>query len=136
MAYDALIAKWPTVAGATTEAKLEALRAEMVTGPAVPMVVSATKVFNLIVPAEFTALTQINRDEVYKLLAMGELDASQGTHVRSRFQSIFTQVAAPLTRAALASLAAQYDAPQVPWLTANGYPMTLNTNDLDAAGLI
>jgi hypothetical protein len=132
--YDALIAKWPSVVGANTSAKLVNLRAEMVTGAAVPMIVPAFVVYNAIVPSEFSALTNANQTLVRDIIGQGTVDGTAGKTARSIMLQVFG--AGTTTRANLTAIAAPYDAPQVPWLTANGYPMTLNENDLKAAGLI
>lgn len=132
--YDALIAEWPTVAGANTTEKLETLRATMVTGAAIPMIIPAYIIYNAIVPSEFSALTNANQALVRDILNQGTVDGTQGKTARTVMLQVFG--AATTTRANLAAIAAPYDTPQIPWLTANGYPMTLNENDLRAAGLI
>lgn len=132
--YDALITKWPSVAGANTSAKLAALRAEMVTGAAIPMIVPAYMVYNAIVPSEFSALSAANQQLVRDILTQGTVDGTSGKTARTIMLQVFG--AGTTTRSNLAAIAAPYDSPQIPWLTANGYPLTLNENDLKAAGLI
>lgn len=132
--YDALIAKWPTVAGANTSAKLANLRAEMVTGAAIPMIVPSYIIYNAIVPSEFSALTNANQALVRDIINQGTVDGSSGKTARTVMLNAFG--AATATRANLTAIAAAYDSPQVSWLSANGYPDTLNENDLWAAGLI
>jgi hypothetical protein len=139
MNYAALIAKWPQFAG-TTAQKLALANAATTPAPARPMVVESYRIYNLIVPAEFTALTAANQTLVRDIINMGIVDASPGTSVRARMLAAFPNGTA--TFAALAALAATYDTPPaVNWCKANGYPTkedgsgNLNLSDLANAGL-
>lgn len=134
--YDALIAKWPTVLGLTTEAKLIALRAETVAGPQKDMLVPSWQVYDAIVTSEFQALASALQTRVRDVLSQGTINLTAGKRARAELQTVFAGAAGPNTRANLGALAATYDSPQVSWLSANGYPETLNENDLKAAGLI
>lgn len=134
--YDALIAKWPTVAGTTTDAKLVNLRTETVAGAARPMLVPSWEVYDAIVTSEFTSLAAALQTRVRDVLSQGTINLTNGKRARTELQTVFAGAAGPTTRANLGTLAASFDTPQVPWLTANGYPITLNENDLRAAGLI
>src|SRR6516164_3940807 len=100
--YDALIAAWnnptqppPGVTGTaltptmTTDQKLTAVQNWTMAGAAIPMVVLATNVYNLINLTEYNALSAANQTAINNLLSMGTLDASQSTSVRSRFIAIF-----------------------------------------------
>ena len=131
--YDAFIAKWATLPPGTTEQKLATLNAEKVTGPAIPMIVPAYTIYNLIDPAEFVALADANKQLVRDILFMGTVDASPGNAVRSRLMATFA--AGSVTRTKLAQLAAPYDTPQIPWLQENGYPRPFDMGDCAAAGV-
>ena len=130
--YDALIAKWPSVTGATTAAKLANLNSQTVTGSAVPMVIPTYKIYNLIVGSEFSALTAANQQLIRDILGMGTVDCSPGTQIRARIVAIFPS--GTTTFSNLSTLAAEYDSPQIPWWQANGYTSTISNNDLIAAG--
>lgn len=132
--YDALVSKWPTVAGATTEAKLANLHAELVTGPAIPMIIPSYMIYDCIVSSEFSALTNANATLVRDIIGQGIVNGSAGKTARTVMLQVFG--ATTQTRANLNTLAQLYDNPQISWLAANGYPTTLNENDLRAAGLI
>jgi hypothetical protein len=69
--YDAMIAKWATLNPGTTAAKLAALNAATATGAAIPMVIPTYKIYNLIDPTEFAALTAANQQLVRDILGMG-----------------------------------------------------------------
>jgi hypothetical protein len=111
--YDALVAKWATLTPGTTAAKLAQINALAVNGAAVPMLIPSYKVYNLIVAAEFGALTAANQQLVRDILGMGTVDASPGTAIRSRIVAIFPNGTATFT--ALSNLAATFDTPQIPW---------------------
>lgn len=137
--YDALIAKWPTFSG-TTAQKIAAANAATTSAPAIPMMVPTYKIYNLIVPSEFGALTAGNQQLVRDILGMGTVDASPGTSVRARMVAIFPNGTATFT--ALSALAATYDTPTpLNWCGANGYPTkadgtgNLSQSDLTNAGL-
>jgi hypothetical protein len=132
--YDAMIAKWATLNPGTTAAKLAALNAATATGAAIPMVIPTYKIYNLIDPTEFAALTAANQQLVRDILGMGTIDGSPGTAVRARIVAIFTN-ASGATRVALAALAALYDTPTVPWWQANGYARAFDMGDAAAAGV-
>lgn len=118
--YDALIAKWPTLAPGTTQQKLDALNAETVAGPATPMVIETYRIYNVIDASEFTALSAANQQLVRDILSMGTVDASVGTAVRTRMLALFG--AGTATRTALAALAATFETKTISWAKANGYP--------------
>jgi hypothetical protein len=137
--YDALIAKWPSFAG-TTAQKLALANAATTPAAAKPMIVESYKIYNLIVPSEFTALSGANQTLVRDIINMGVVDASPGTSVRARIVAAFPNGTA--TFSALAALAATFDTPPaVNWCKANGYPTkddgsgNLNMSDLANAGL-
>lgn len=136
--YDALLAKWPSVAGATTAAKLANLNAQTVTGSAIPMVIPTYTIYNTIDPTEFGALSAANQQLIRDILGMGTVDASPGTSVRARIVAIFPT---GTTRTALNALAAKYDSPSIPWwqgtIAQNGGALNgvVNQSDLTANGL-
>lgn len=142
--YTALIAAWNSVTqppsgvtgaaltGLTTTQKIAAVNAWTVTTAAVPMIIPTYSIYNLIVPAEFTALSAANQQLVRDILSMGTVDASSGTSIRSRMVAIFPNGTTTFTN--LANLAKNYDTPSQLWVTANGYPQ-LAPVDIQAAGL-
>jgi len=144
--YDALIAAWnnptqppPGVTGTaltptmTTDQKLTAVQNWTMVGPAVPMIVLATEVYNLINLTEYNALIAANQTAITNLLSMGTLNASQNTSVRSRFIAIFPSGTQTFT--ALSNYAKQFDSPPIPWWIANHYNAQINGQDLANAGL-
>lgn len=137
--YTALTSKWGTLAPDTTANKLAAINALTVSGAAIPMVIATYKIYNLIDPTEFAALTAANQQLVRDILGMGTVDGSPGTSVRARMVAVFSN-ASGATRLALAALAATYDAPLIPWATATiaqgggGLTGPVGSNDLIAAG--
>lgn len=116
--YDALITKWATLTPGTTAAKLAQLNSITVNvaGAAIPMIIPTYKIYNVIDPTEFSALTAGNQQLVRDILSMGTVDGSPGTSIRARMVAIFSNASGP-TRLALAAIAATYDSPVIvtPW---------------------
>lgn len=152
--YDALIAAWnnatqpppgvtgaPLTQGMTTAQKVATVNAWKVAGPPVAMVVPTYKLYNCIVPAEWNALTDPQRQNVRDILMLGQADGSPGTTVRTVLTTIFPQ--GTQTRANLVALTAQFDTPEnIDWCYANKYPTygppgpgNLSTSDAANAGL-
>jgi hypothetical protein len=152
--YDALIAAWNSVtqppagvtgsgllAGDTTAQKCTKINGWTMAGAATKMLVQATDVYNLIVLSEYNALSAANQTAVNNLLAMGVLDASPGTTVRSRFIGIFPS--GTQTFAALSNFAKGFDAPTQDWCYINNYPThgingpgNISVSDANNAGLV
>lgn len=138
--YDALIAKWATLTPGTTDQKLTQVNGLTVNGTATPMIVPTYRIYNIIDPTEFSALTAANQQLVRDILGMGTVDGSPGTSVRSRMLAIFTVGSSPITHAALVALAAAYDTPPMPWWQGavaqggGGLTSPVNGADLVAAG--
>ena len=152
--YDALIAAWnsttqppsgvtgqPLLAGDTTAQKCTKVNGWTMAGPAIPMVVRATIIYNLIVISEYTALSAANQTIINNLLAMGDLDGSPGTNVRSRIVQIFPSGTQTFTN--LSNLAKTYDSPTQDWCYVNGYPThgpsgpgNISVSDANNAGLV
>lgn len=144
MDYGILIAAWNSaqqppagvtgqaLTGLTTTQKLAAVLAWTTTGAAIPLVIPTYRIYNVIDPAEFSALTAANQQLVRDILAMGTVDASPGTSIRTRMLALFG--AGTATRAALTAIAAPFDAPTVNWAAKNGYA-GITMNDVAAAGL-
>lgn len=130
--YAPLVAKWATLPADTTANKLAGLNAQTVPGVVTPTIVETYKIYNVINPTEFSALTNANQQLVRDILSLGRVDASPGTSVRTRLLAIFA--AGSATRTALAALAAPFESPTIPWWQSAGYPGPLTQNDLDAAG--
>lgn len=130
--YDSMKAKWATLAG-TTEQKLAALNALLVTGAAVPAIVSPSQLLNTIVFADLSALTQLQISQLTLLLSGASIDASPGTTIRLGIQALFAGKTATLN--ALATLAAKYDSPQIPFYLSDGYSRPFDMGDVMAAGV-
>lgn len=113
----------------TTEEKLAAVNAWLTAGPSRAMVIPTYKIYNAIVPSEFTSLTNAQQQLVRDILSMGQVDASPGTSVRARMVALFPD--STQTFANFAALAQQYDTTKVSWLVANGYPEKLGLGDLE-----
>lgn len=132
--YDALIAKWGTAPAGTNDEKLTWINAETVTGPAIPMIVPTYQIYNLIDRDEFTALTPDLQQSVRDILAMGTVDASASTEMRTRLTFIFPDGTTTFDN--LTVLAMGYDTPQISWAQANGYPVPITPQMLVEAGII
>jgi hypothetical protein len=129
--YDALVAKWATLPVGTTQQKLDNLNAQTVS------VTSSTTVpsyvlYNAIVPSEFQALVSATQQLVRDVLSLGVIDISNTGNARTVILQAFA--AGTQTRTNLVAAQAAL-ARNVPWTTFNGYPPTINANDLAAAGL-
>jgi hypothetical protein len=152
--YDALIAAWnsatqpptgvtgsPLLAGDTTAQKCTKVNGWTMAGPAKPMIVDATVIYNLIVISEYTALSAANQTIVNNLLSMGTLDGSPNTNVRTRVVQIFPSGTQTFTN--LSNLAKTYDAPTQDWCFTNNYPThgssgpgNISVSDANNAGLV
>lgn len=130
--YDSFKAKWALQAG-TTEQKLAAINALMITGPAIPAIVTPSQIINTIVFADLAALTQLQVSQLSCLLSGGSIDASPNTTIRLGIQALFAGKTATLQ--ALAALAAKYDSPQIPFYMSNGYSRPFDLGDCAAAGV-
>lgn len=137
--YDALVTKWATAPAGTTASKLTWINAQTVNGAAIAMVIPTYKIYNLISRTEFNALLATDQQAVRDILGMGTVDASSGTQARARVVALFPNGTATFT--ALATLAATYDTPQIPWPTATlaqgggGLVAMVQPSDLTQAGL-
>ena len=131
--YDALIAEWPSVPGATTQDKLANLNAMTVSSPQKALL-SANAVFNAIALSDYIGLTQLQQAQLANLLSInsgGNIDGSSGTLVRNWFASVF---AGKTSLVNLQSLVAPFDDATEPWWQANGYSGPIGTADLALAG--
>jgi hypothetical protein len=117
----------------TTDQKLVAFSGWTVVGPAVPMIIPTYQIYNVMVRAEFDALTAPFQQSMRDILNMGTVDGSSGTQIRARIIQIFPSGTVTFTN--LSNLAKQYDSPQIPWWQGNGYPAPINGQDLVNAGL-
>lgn len=137
--YDALIAHWPSVPGATTQIKLANINAELVTLPKIPMIIPTYQIYNVMDTNEFSALSSANQQNMRDILGMGTVDLTQGGPARARMMALFG--AATATRAAMSNMAKPYDTPQIPWWQATvaqgggGLNSPVSNEDLVAAGL-
>lgn len=130
--YDALVTKWATLTG-TTASKLAQINALTVPDPAGarPAVFAPSTVINAIIPADLAALSSGAVPMLALILSGSEINASQGTTVRTAIQTIFAGKTATLQQ--LAALVAPFDSPTIPWTQANGYS-AISYQDLVAAG--
>lgn len=130
--YDAFIAKWATLAPGTTAEKLAAINAAT---QAVPtrMIVATYIVYNCIVPSEWTALTDAQRQNIRDILTLGTADVSTGTNVRNMILSVFG--AGTQTRANLVAAANSFDNATEPWWQYAGYARMFDLGDCTAAGV-
>ncbi len=151
--YDKLIADWnnPTqpppgvigqpLAGSTTQ-KVTIVNAWKVAAPAQQMLIPVYKIYNTIVQSEWTALTDIARQNVRDIFTLGDTDASPNTATRTTLMTAFP--AGTQTRTNLINLTAQYDTPgNNDWCFTYGYPThgqpgpgNLSTSDAANAGLV
>ena len=100
--YTAFITQWATLTPGTTAAKLIQINAQTVAQSPRPItLVSGSQIYNVIVPAEFQALSATNQQLVRDILSLGSaIDASIGTNVRNTLLQVFTAVTGPGTRTA------------------------------------
>lgn len=129
--YDLMIAKWATLTGTTTE-KLAALNAATQALPT-KMIVPTYLIYNCIVPSEWNALTDVQRQSIRDILTLGTADVSSGTNVRNMILLVFgpgTQ-----TRTNLVASAATFDNTTIPWWQANGYARPFDMGDVAGAGV-
>lgn len=133
--YDALIAKWPSVTGANTQAKLDNLNGQTVAVPQKALL-AVNDVVNAIAAADVLSLTATQCAQLQLLIGGRDIvDASPGTNIRAAFQSLF--VGKATTLAALSALVTPYDTGSnntQPWTLANGYSRLLGLVDLQNAG--
>jgi hypothetical protein len=130
--YDSFKAKWALQTG-TTAQKLAAVNGLMVAGPAIPMRVPTTDIYNCIVPSEWNALSSANQQNIRDILYMGIVDASFGTNVRAMLAAVFG--AGTATRAAFIAAETKYDSPQIPFYLTDGYSRPFDMGDVAAAGV-
>lgn len=158
--YDALIAKWPSVAGATTADKLAALNAEVVAGPNVDVGVSTVLGELLLAgayfPLEAFSQGEANGDVVHdsalaaakslvKLLANPNAtvfemsDSTKYAQIKGMMDVILAQELAQqgstgFTQSVHDTLLALSSTTQT-WWQANGYRRAINMGDVVVAGL-
>lgn len=120
-------------AGMTQAEKLNAINGWTVQGTAVPAHLTPSSILNTIVPADLSALTQLQVLQLTLLLSGATVDASPNTTIRLAVQNLFAGKTQTLQ--ALAELVAPYDNPQIPWRTTIGFSEPIGTADLTLAGL-
>jgi hypothetical protein len=114
--------------GMTTAQKIAAVNAWTVTGPAIPAYIPVEDIKSVIVPSEFLSLTTLKIQQLQFILQGSEMIyAPVGGLARGVIGNVFAS--GPNTLAALTALAAKYDTPKIPWVTA---PLT---NNPSGAGL-
>src|SRR5262245_37585136 len=127
--------------GMTTQQKLDAVNHWVQTGPPIPMIIPTYRIYNLIVPSEYTALPSSQQEMCRDILFMGEVDVSSGTHIRNRVIAVFPS--STQTFGNLATMASNYDTPKYDWCFFNNYPTLGSTGpgnltmpDANNAGLV
>lgn len=131
--YDALIAHWPSVIGATTALKLAALNAENVTG-SIPATFTVTgdQILGCLDFTEFNSLTAAKQDAILQLCSHATLLGGANTFVGKLFANYYSTMLALPTITAFTALA---QAIVQPWWKANNYPRAFDLGDIAAAGL-
>ncbi len=138
--YDPLIAKWATAPAGTTTEKLAWINAQTVTGPAIPMKVASSEIYNRTDRPEYEALQATKQGPLQRNLALPTVDFSPGSSMRALWAATFA--AGSKTQTNLAPYVATFDAPKLPWATATvaqgggGLNGPVSENDLKAAGII
>lgn len=132
--YDALIAKWPTVPGATEQDKLDNLNAEVVDGPDQLATLDPSTIINAFDSAEYMTLTAMNLQQLTLVLSGINVDVSKNSNIRKIILAVFN--GKTQTLANLQAVGVKYDKSKIPWWQANGYTSTISHNDLVAAGLV
>jgi hypothetical protein len=151
--YDALIAAWnsatqppagvtgqPLTGAMTTQQKCDTINAWTMSGPAQRMTIAAYDLYNLILPAEFDALSPTNSQIVRDMLGMVQVDCSPGSNTRVRLNTVFP--AGTQTHTNFLNFAKNFDTPTQDWCFANGYPThsvngpgNISVSDAHNAGL-
>lgn len=133
--YNALIAKWPTVPGATEEEKLANLNAEMVPGPDNTLVaLPPSEIINCFDSADFATIPSADIQKLLLILSGTEVDVSKGSNIRKIILNIFNGKTATITN--FQAFQDKHDKTQIPWWQANGYHGPISHNDLVAAGIV
>lgn len=134
--YTALQAFWTGAIGGTTQAKLDWVNAQTVTGsPPTVFSVTSTDLYGAFDAGEWHAMCKANTNEflprIKELLALpGLIPVGSGTIANLYLFNCFASSAATLLK--LAALAV---AQVQPWWKANGYPRPFDLGDIAAAGL-
>lgn len=133
--YDALVAKWATLASTTTAAKLNEINTSTITGQ-IPtsFYTSGDQILNAINYPEFKALTAAQQTNLLLMLATpGQLlgGSATTTHMVSGMIVDYFLVSGPNTIAGLTALAR---GAVVPWWQSAGYSSPIGLPDLTAAG--
>jgi hypothetical protein len=155
--YDALVAKWPSVTGANTAAKLANLNGQTVAASGTQDV-SASAIFNVLLGTlEWGNIELMSRPlptgtlgpvlnaadaNVAKLITFARIVQSgitiptSNAAIATSLNSLLTQmVTAHLIAAGTqTTIVALATPPPVPWWQSNGYLGPINLNDLAAAG--
>ena len=131
--YDALIAAWNSatqppsgvtgqalLAGDTTAQKCAKVNGWTMTGSPRAMVIPTYEFYNLILPAEFDALSATQEQLVRDILVLGSADFSPNTSVRNRLNTLFP--AGTQTHTNFINAAKSFDTPTQDWCFVNGYP--------------
>lgn len=143
--YDAFIAAWNNgatalpsgasgtlfLAGDTTEQKLAKLNAWTIQQQGA-VIVPTYKIYNAIVPADFTSLTAANQQLVRDILGMGTVDASSGTNVHAVLASVFAGKTTTLSN--FAALIATFVV-TISWWQSAGYARVFDIGDCLLAGV-
>lgn len=139
--YDALIAKWPTVPGATEQEKLNNLNAEKVsTGVDKLAVLPVSEIVNAFDSAEFVTLASLDIQKLMLVLSGGTVDVSKNSNIRKIILAIFS--GKNTTLANLQAVGVKNDTTFLFWWQATvaqgggELKSPVTHNDLTAAGLV
>src|SRR5262245_9497243 len=88
--YDALIAKWPTVPGATEQDKLNNLTAETVQGADALAVLPVSEIINAFDSVEFMTLASLDIQKLMLILSGGTVDVSKNSNIRKIILAVFS----------------------------------------------
>lgn len=133
--YNALIAKWPTVPGATEEEKLVNLNAETVPGPDNDLVdVPPSEIINCFDSADFLTIPSGDIQKLLLVLSGATVNVSKGSNIRKIILGIFNGKTATITN--FQAFQDKHDKTAIPWWQANGYGGPISHNDLVAAGIV
>lgn len=135
--YDALVQKWATLTG-TTDEKLSAINALMVTLPPMKAIVGQSQIINAIDYKALKAMKPEGQKYLCLLLSGPSVDVSIGTPIRQALQDLFSWSSATLAN--FDALFSPFDAPQAPWWQTpvaqggGGLSKPVSSTDLVAAG--
>lgn len=136
--YAPLVAKWPSIVGASTALKLVAINVLTVQISAKKPMLSPTDIVNCIDFADLMGLTLLQLGQLQVLLTATQIDVSIGSPTRLGLQTLFSGKSATLAN--ITALVDPYDKPTMLWWQATvaqgggGLTSPVSIDDLAAAG--